>query len=233
MAAPWVHSYIKLTEFLGKMLGPDYEVVLHDVSDKDNSIIAIANGHISGRTVGAPLTSVALKAIADNSPNTSDYRINYTGIAGANRLLRSSTFYIKDYDGKLVGLLCINFDDSRYREISDSILKLRHPDFFVDSNFVFNENKSTIETKPDATDSESFHSSLSELTDDILTQALNQKNVSADRLTQQEKMKLVEELNAKGFFLLKGAIKLVAEQFGCSQTTVYRYLNKVSHSDKE
>ena len=44
-----LQHYIKLTEFLGKALGPDYEVALHDLTRKDRSIIAIANNYISGR----------------------------------------------------------------------------------------------------------------------------------------------------------------------------------------
>ena len=61
MANPLLQHYIKLTEFLGQALGPDYEVALHDLTDKNRSIIAIANNHVSGREVGAPLTNVALQ----------------------------------------------------------------------------------------------------------------------------------------------------------------------------
>ena len=46
---PLLQQYMKLTEFLGLTLGPDYEVALHDLTNKDRSIIAIANNHISGR----------------------------------------------------------------------------------------------------------------------------------------------------------------------------------------
>jgi len=233
MQASWMQPYIKLTEFLGKMLGPDYEVVLHDLGDEDKSIIAIANGHVSGRTLGAPLTSVALQAIADHSHETSDYRINYAGIADGDKLLRSSTFYVKDAEGRLVGLLCINFDDSRYRELSDRILKLRHPDVFVESNFVYNDKLATMESAPSVGESENFHSSLSDLTEDVLTQALRRKDVTADRLTRAEKLALVEELDAKGFFLLKGAVKQAARKLRVSQTTIYRYLNRISGGTPE
>ena len=63
MANPLLQHYIKLTEFLGQALGPDYEVALHDMTDKNRSIVAIANNHISGREIGAPLTNVALKIL--------------------------------------------------------------------------------------------------------------------------------------------------------------------------
>ncbi len=36
-----LQHYMKLTEFLGQALGPDYEVALHDMTDKNRSIIAI------------------------------------------------------------------------------------------------------------------------------------------------------------------------------------------------
>ena len=227
MPALWVKTYIKLTEFLGQLLGPDYEVALHDVSNKDCSIIAIANGHISGRTIGAPLTSASLQAIASRDYEKTDFRSNYTGIAANGKLLRSSTFYIKETDGQLVGLLCINFDDSRYRDISTSILKLCHPDAFVSSNFALNEKAYQAAEQQERLH-ESFQSSLSELTDDVLTQTLKQKGVAADQLSKRERIELIEELNEKGFFLLKGAIKQVADLMNCSPTTVYRHLNKIT-----
>lgn len=227
MPALWVKTYIKLTEFLGQLLGPDYEVALHDVSNKDCSIIAIANGHISGRTIGAPLTSASLQAIASHDYEKTDFRSNYTGIAANGKLLRSSTFYIKETDGQLVGLLCINFDDSRYRDISTSILKLCHPDAFVSSNFALNEKAYQAAEQQERLH-ESFQSSLSELTDDVLTQTLKQKGVAADQLSKRERIELIEELNEKGFFLLKGAIKQVADLMNCSPTTVYRHLNKIT-----
>lgn len=231
MPAPWVRTYIKLTEFLGQLLGPDYEVVLHDARNSDSSVIAIANGHISGRTIGAPLTSAALQAIASHDHETTDFRSNYTGIAANGKLLRSSTFYVKDSDGQLAGLLCINFDDSRYRDISNDILRLCHPDAFVNSNFTFNQKTLDAASSTATTENhESFQSSLSELTEDILTQTLKQRGVSADRLSKRDRAELIAELNEKGFFLLKGAIKQVADVMGCSQTTVYRHLNKITQS---
>ena len=116
-----LQHYIKLTEFLGKALGPDYEVALHDLTRKDRSIIAIANNYISGREVGAPLTNMSLSILRDKSYEHTDYHLHYYSINVNGKDLRSSTFFIKD-SGKLIGLLCINFDDSRYRAISDHIL---------------------------------------------------------------------------------------------------------------
>ena len=112
-----LRQYQQLTEFLGQALGPDYEVALHDLTDKNRSIIAIANGHVSGRSIGAPLTNVALGILMDKSYETRDYLLHYSGVSINGKDLRSSTMFIKEH-GKLVGMLCVNFDDSRYRAIS-------------------------------------------------------------------------------------------------------------------
>jgi predicted transcriptional regulator YheO len=228
MPGSWIQRYMKLTEFLGSVLGPDYEVVLHDLSDANKSIIAIANGHVSGRTIGAPLTSVALQSIINHSYETQDYRLNYVGVAGS-KLLRSSTFFVKDEEGRLVGMLCINFDDSRYRELSDRILKLRHPDIFVETNFAYNEEAAAVQaTPPPAEVSESFPNSLTELTDHLLDEELRAREAGGERLSHRDKLALVEILNAKGIFMMKGAVKYVADKLGCSQTTIYRYLNRMN-----
>ena len=100
-----LQHYIKLTEFLGKALGPDYEVALHDLTRKDRSIIAIANNYISGREVGAPLTNMALSILRDKSYERMDYHLHYYSINVNGKDLRSSTFFIKD-SGKLIGTTC-------------------------------------------------------------------------------------------------------------------------------
>ena len=42
-----------------------------------------------------------------------DYSLNYTGMLSNGKAIRSSTMFIKD-QGRLVGMLCINFGDSRF-----------------------------------------------------------------------------------------------------------------------
>lgn len=120
-----------LVEFFGLVLGPDYEVVLHDLTLEQPCVVAIANGQISGRTIGAPLTNVAMQLIKDEVYLREDWKANYQGISANGRILRCSTFFLKDEAGRLQGLLCINFDDSRYRELSTKIYSLCHPDEFI------------------------------------------------------------------------------------------------------
>ena len=109
-----LQPYIPLVEFLGQTLGPDYEIVLQDLTPEHNCIIAIANSSISGRTVGSPLTNAALQMLSGKLYESHDFLVNYKGIAENGHVLRSSTMFIKDSSDIPVGLLCINFDDSRF-----------------------------------------------------------------------------------------------------------------------
>lgn len=228
MTPQQIHFYTKLTDFLGRALGPDYEVAFHDLSDNNRSLVAIANNHISGREIGAPLTNVALKIIADRSYQTADYRTHYRGMSIDGKILRCSTMFIKDEQNELVGLLCINFDDSRYQELSERILGLCHPDVFVESNFLFDADR--IPLRPSSEDTESFHNSIDGVAGNAVSDVLKDMGITADRLTQDEKMQVVGKLEARGVFLLKGAVRDVAQALCCSPASVYRYLSKL-HSD--
>ncbi|MDO4271131.1 MAG: PAS domain-containing protein [Eubacteriales bacterium] len=228
MANPLLQHYIKLTEFLGQALGPDYEVALHDLADKNRSIIAIANNHVSGREVGAPLTNVALQSLMDKSYETQDYRLHYRGVSAAGKTLRSSTLFIKQ-NGKLIGMLCINFDDSRYQALSGDILQLCHPDGFVLSNF--NADPPSGGAHAAAATTESFHNSIDAVAGDAVSRELTRLGVSADRLTPDERVQIIASLEAGGIFLLKGAVKDVADALHCSQASVYRYLSQIKKDD--
>ena len=41
--------YTLLVDFLGHVMGPDYEIALHELKDDSNEIIAIANGELTSR----------------------------------------------------------------------------------------------------------------------------------------------------------------------------------------
>lgn len=220
-----LRHYIPLVKFLGNTLGPDYEIVLHDLTLKQPAIIAITNKHISGRDMDAPLTNMAMQTIAEKSYTTQDWKLNYRGQSANGKILRCSTLYIKDGQGKLIGLLCINFDDSRFRDISEQVFALCHPNKYVTQNIAIN-------TTPLASDNgdseqETFYNSISAATEDALLSVVNTLQVPADRLTQTEKLKILQLLDEKGLFMLKGVVPIIAQKLSCSPASIYRYLSKI------
>ena len=207
-----LQHYIKLTEFLGKALGPDYEVALHDLTRKDRSIIAIANSHISGRKLGAPLTNMALSILRDKSYEHTDYHLHYYSINVNGKDLRSSTFFIKD-NGKLISLLCINFDDSRYMELHEKLFSLIHP-----GNFVKNISSGIAESKENVKDlssriTENFAIDVASLREQIFNDATASFTTPVDRLNQNERKEIMIKLYEQGLFQLKGSIPFVAKRF--------------------
>lgn len=215
-----LRPYIALVPFLGEVLGSDYEVVLHEIG-AESRIIAIANSQVSGREIGAPLTDKALHFIRNGSYRDKNWELNYLGISKNGSALRSSTFFIKDGRGKLIGLLCVNFDGSKYHELSRQILSLVYPADFTDS---LPSPEAPAPDEGGGANAEHFPNSAEDMVADAIRQATANASVPVDRMTPQEKIDIVDRLNRSGIFIVKGAVSNVAQAIGCSEATVYRYL---------
>ncbi len=229
-AAEILQEYARLTEFLGEILGPDYEVVLHDLTVPNHSIVAIVNGHISGRKIGAPLTNMALSILRDKSYESNNYRSNDYGLSASGKALRSNTFFIK-HEGKLIGMLCINFDDSRYQNLSEHIMTLAHPQNFLDKVSQQANHNSEKPKLQETSITEKYNPSSDSVTRDAIQRELERIGVSADRLTANERMQIIAALEEQGIFLLKGVVKDVAQGLKCSQASVYRCMSQLKIVD--
>lgn len=218
MTAALFNQYARLTEFLGRILGPFYEITLHDLKDPEHSLVAIANSHISGRALGAPLTTAAIKFLQDDSFSASDYRLNYTSYTASGKTLRSSTYLIRE-QGKPVGMLCINFDDSKFKAVSESVLKLCHPDAFVDSNFMFDEARILEKSEDENTERFAPDSVAS-----AMERFVGELDLQGASLSPARRQALINRLEQKGYFRMKGAVQEAAQALGVSQATVYRAL---------
>ena len=65
---------------------------------------------------------------------------------------------------------------------------------------------------------------------DAINHELQRMNVTADRLTSEERLQIISALDENGIFLLKGAVKDVATGLKCSQASVYRYLSQLKNN---
>ncbi|WP_251448943.1 helix-turn-helix transcriptional regulator [Vermiculatibacterium agrestimuris] len=216
-------QYTKLVEFLGLVLGPTYEITLHDVHGKNSTIVAIVNGSVSGRDLDSPPTAMALRAVAENAKDM-DYRTNYNGLTSGNRPLRSSTFYIKDKNDDLVGMLCVNFDDSKFQELSSQLFQLIHPDVYMENNIVI---RSDVLESLKEEDTERFGDSMTSAADSVIEEVLSEGNIPVERLSQEEKIRIVAQLERRGIFRLKGAVAHVSKELHSSPASIYRYLTRV------
>lgn len=227
-----------LVDFLGKTLGPDYEVSLYNLNDINHSLVAIANSHISGKEPGAPLPTILLHDLADAAVLARGYRLNYSGTSVGNKTLRTSSIYFKDSENHCFAVLSIAFDDSRYQDMSDRVLKLCHPDFFVNTNFLYNSDEADAEPEiqpaPAAESQPNPQPALYTLPqnmDQIIDYYLTKNNLQADRLTAEGKFELIKYLESKGIFQMRGAVKEVSQRLSCSVASIYRHLSKIRENE--
>ena len=224
MTSDQLHYFTKITEFFGRVLGPDYEVALHDIDNQGGALVAIANSHVSGRSIGQLASEKLLDIIERKEYEHTDFILHQYGMSPNGKILCSSTMFIKDENGELAGALCINFDDSRYRELSQKVFNLCHPDSLVDTNFGFDSSKVPAKAAGGK------HSKLNGIPDgsayDIIIAELKKQNLNPDSMPLKDKLAFISSMDSKGIFLIKGAVKDAAEIFGCSQATMYRHLTK-------
>lgn len=210
-----IEQYKKLAKFLAACLGKDYEVAIHEIKNDELKLVSIENGDISKRTINAPLSELALRFISDEKYKNSDFEVNYKGLTG-DSVLRSSTFFIKNDKGKLIGLLCINFNidhiNKSIKKINDELKDLFN---IVDTNNYVEESNV-----------EYFTEDISNVISSIIEPIIRKKNLPVARLSFDEKMLLIEELKKQGVFLLKGAVSEAAIQLHSSEASIYRYLKK-------
>lgn len=207
-----VLSYEPFVRFLAALLGPNCEVVLHCLDDYDHSILAIENGHISGRSVGDGLKDYALDTIFEEKHLKNDFLVNYSGEPINGRMMRYSDFYIKDEKGKLIGFIAVNADVSLYSELKK----------MVDSQLSIMGAGSTI-VPPS-----SPMMSASDAVDQLLDVAIESANCKdPTHLTPTERVTILSTLNSYNLFEHKGSIALVAEKLNISEPTVYRILRNI------
>lgn len=227
MRAELLEQYINLVEFLGLVLGPSYEVALHDLSREDETIVAIANGQVTERGLGSPLTSPILGFLSKERYKKINHEVNYTVLNMKQKKLRSSTYYIKD-KGELVGLLCLTFDDERFREVSKLIMGLCHPDELLQEN-----SFERIEDLKTDDNTAVYGRDINEVFTNSIQDIFKDSNIPVDRLKKEEKLKIVATLKDKGIFLLKGAVPEVAKLLDSSEATIYRYINEVEQMENK
>ena len=79
----------------------------------------------------------------------------------------------------------------------------------------------------DSSEQEIFYNSIASATEAALSSLMNSSELPADRLTKEERLKIIQLLDQKGTFTLKGAVPVVAQKLSCSQASIYRYLSKI------
>lgn len=99
-------SFEPVVDALAALFGPGCEVVLHAFDNLHASVIKIANGHVTGRKKGAPVTDFALSRITALEGEAWSSYFTRTRDGG---LMKSASVTLRSRSGQAVGMLCVNF----------------------------------------------------------------------------------------------------------------------------
>lgn len=192
--------------------GENCEVVLHDLSKGlENSIVAIENGHVTGRKIGDPSSNLGLEVLRGSVVDGDRY--NYFTQTKSGKILRSSSVYLKNSRGETIGSLCINFDVSDFMMAENTIKTITMPHL----------NQEVKEV---------FASDINELLDYLLQECQKEIGKPVVHMAKEDKLKAIKYLDTKGVFLVKKAGSRVCEYLDISKFTLYSYLEEVREEKK-
>ena len=209
-----MQALLPIVQGLAEMFGPDCEVVLHDVAQLPNSIVAIENGAVTGRTVGDVPTDRMLRNLR-SADETQDVRLYISSHDG--KILKSLAVTLRDEDGEPFGLLGLNFD------ISDVVQAQR-----TLANFTA-VGRLGSGAVPES--GEIFAGDIRDVVAGMITKILNEMGRTPAAMSREEKMEVVKRLEERGAFLVKRSAEQVAEALDLSRYTIFAYLKEIRHGD--
>ena len=185
--------------------GSSCEVVVHDLSrHPDHTIVAIENGHVSGRKVGDGASYVVLEQLQTQDQSPRD-QLGYLTKTPDGKILKSSTLYIRNSRGKVCAILAINHDISPLLMAEGALREL------------------TATAQPAAAEPEKIIK-INELLDDLIAQSVALVGKPAAVMNREEKIRALRFLDENGAFLVSKSSEKVRRYFGISKYTLYAYL---------
>ena len=209
---------IPLAKTIAEMFGKKCEVLIHDFSNPQHSIIAIENGHVTGRKIGDPITDLALATWKKGGygEKKTDRIVNYKTKTKDGRMLKSSSVFIRDNQKKIIGCLCINYDlteHSMFHKVMD--------DFCTAIDLDEEKSEKGMEI---------FTDNVNEVLENIIQEAIEKIGIPVSLMQKEDKLMVTKIADEKGAFLIKGAITQIAKEINVSRFTIYNYLEEIKAS---
>ncbi|VVD76835.1 DNA-binding protein [Pandoraea iniqua] len=195
----------KIVEALGQTFAPLVEVVLHDLTDPDHAIVAIAN-NLSGRQAGDAVTEMGLARIAD--PAFPEVIANYANRFPDGRPAKSTSIGLKNSGGEYVAAICLNMDISMLAAAAASVQQLVN-----------------IQTASPAPVRETLATRRLDDIGPLITDFAAQRNTTPQGLTLAQRRDAIRMIEARGLLDLRHAHAEIARALGVARSTVYTYLS--------
>lgn len=188
--------------------GTNCEIVIHDLRKKDieSSIVYIENGHMKNRVADKGPSEFILKALHENPDNPVD-QLAYLTKLNNNRILKSSTMYIRGENHRVEYIFCLNYDITGLLAIDESLRALTDIPY----------KKSPSPPK--------IAQNVNDLLDELIEQSVKLVGKPVSLMTKDDKVKAIQYLNSCGAFLITKSGDKVSKYFGISKFTLYSYMD--------
>jgi predicted transcriptional regulator YheO len=204
-----------MLEFLAAILGQDTEVLLHDVRDVNHSIVAVANGGVSGRSIGGPATDLVLQILNSESMRQQSHLTNYRSRSRTGVAFKSHTLILRGARNEIIGMLCVNTDLRKWIQARELLSSFTHVE---------------VMGEDDAGERERLALTADEIARTSLDRRLAEIGVEPSLMSPEDRARLIARLDEDGVFLLKGTIRELAGLLGISEATIYRQRARVRHA---
>jgi len=201
----WFHElFERLATGIVAVVGPHCEVIVHDFSDLEHSVV-VAAGNVTGRKEGAPVPDLAF--VSEGADPDAPDQLNYRTRLGTHDL-QSSTIWLRDTTGCLIGAVCINIDYSGLVQASD----------------LLNSLVACARAESDRVVTDTFAKDVGDLIRLSVHSFLQREGYSdVESMPYEAKIRLIQALEDRGLFQMRGAVNEVANQLGVTRATVYNY----------
>jgi predicted transcriptional regulator YheO len=189
----------QIAQGLGETFAPFCEVVLHDLTDPKQAIMAIHN-NLSGRKIGQPATELGLARIAD--PDYAQVISNYANAFADGRQAKSTSVGIKDASGEYVAALCLNVDLTLFQGLQSAIGQ------FVSVDAQSGPRESLNPASADAIRAR-------------IDQFAARRATTPRALGAEDRRTLLRELKDAGCMEVRRSSEIIAAHLGISRATVY------------
>lgn len=203
-------------------LGRSIEFVLHDLTKPGESVVAIANGHVTGRTVGSaiisgPYDDLGLQKLAhQENYDSSSAGVVVSGYKTRTREgneLESTTLLLRDAKGEAYAAFCINSDRTKLLELKNVV-----------NNLINDYERSPVAPR------ENKFPTMDEVVSEIIQSAIAESGKPVSKMTKEEKLQSLSHMRNRGLFLIRGGVELAASSLAVSRFTIYNYLDELSSS---
>ena len=145
----------------------------------------------------------ALKA----DPDSLEDRLSYLTRTEDGKILKSSTMYVRNDEGKPVALFAINYDITMMKMMEDTI-----QDF--------------IRTDSAAQEPQTITHNVNDLLEELIRQSAQLVGKPVALMTKDDKIKAIRFLNESGAFTIMKAGQRVCNFFGISKYTLYSSIDE-------